>query len=149
MKYRECEKKSQKKRDRAQIWGRIAKNWNWGNWKHGTFIRIPFSEIPEGGSLIEGRFAYTIKNKPIAAGRKKTGPYLDGNRKLDARFCVDGFRKFAEPNASALTVQLRSIRLRLAVISFRKWGFRAMDVPRAFLRSKHVRGELTSNYQEG
>ena len=41
--------------------------------KHGAFIRVPFSEIPEGGSLIEGRFAYTIKNKPIADGRKKTG----------------------------------------------------------------------------
>ena len=39
--------------------------------KHGTFIRVPFSEIPDGESLIEGRFVYKIKNKPIAAGRKK------------------------------------------------------------------------------
>ena len=38
--------------------------------KHGTFIRVPFSEIPDGESLIAGRFVYTIKNKPIDAGRK-------------------------------------------------------------------------------
>ena len=86
-------------------------------------------------SLIEGRFVYTIKGKPIAAGHKQTGAYIDEDRKLDSRFCVKGFQEFAEPNAAAPTVQLQSIRLCLAVISFRKWDFRAMDVSRAFLRS--------------
>ena len=86
------------------------------------------------GSLIEGRFVYTIKNKPIAAGHKKTGAYRDENRKLDARFRGKGFQEFAGPNASSPTVQLHSIRLSLAVISFRKWGFRVIDVSRAFLR---------------
>ena len=44
--------------------------------EHGTFIRIPFSEIPEG-SLIGGRFVYTIQKKTIAVGHKKTGEYID------------------------------------------------------------------------
>ena len=49
--------------------------------KHGTFVRIPFGQVPIGESLIEGRFAYTIKNKPLSAGYGKTGAYLDENRK--------------------------------------------------------------------
>ena len=36
--------------------------------KHGDFIRIPFGQIPIGGSLIEGIFVYTVKNKPLSAG---------------------------------------------------------------------------------
>ena len=39
--------------------------------KHGTFIGIHLSEIPDVGSLIEGRFVYTVGNKPISACRKK------------------------------------------------------------------------------
>ena len=100
------------------------------------------------GSLIEGRFAYTVKNKQIAAGHKKTGAYLDGDRKLDAGCCVGGFQEFAESNASAPTVQLQSIMLCLAVIAFRKWGFRVMDVSRAFLGSEHLKGKLMFNYQK-
>ena len=64
-----------------------------------------------GGSLIDGRFAYTVGNKSIAAGRKKTGAYVAENRKLDARFCVKGAREFAESDASAKKVQLQSMRL--------------------------------------
>ena len=33
--------------------------------KHGTFIRVPFEQIPSGESLIEGRFVYTIKINPF------------------------------------------------------------------------------------
>ena len=79
---------------------------------------------------------YTIKNKPITDGRRKTGAYLDENRQLDDRFCVEGFQEFVEPNASAPKVQLQIIRLFLSVIAFRKWDFRVMDVSRAFLRSE-------------
>ena len=85
---------------------------------------------------MKGDFFYTIKNKPIDAGRKKTGTYIDGNRKLDARFCVEGFREFAEPNASAPTVQLQSIRLFPSIVAFRKWDFRVMDVPMELLGSE-------------
>ena len=104
--------------------------------KHGTFIRVPFDQIPPGESLIEGRFVYTIKNKPLSAGYGKTGAYLDENRKLDAGFCVEGFQELVEANAAAPTVQLQSIRIALAVIAYRRWNFRVVDVSRAFLRSK-------------
>ena len=73
--------------------------------------------------------------KPISAGRKKTGAYVDENRKLDSRFCVQGVREFSESNASAPTVQLQSVRIPLAVIAYRKWNFRVMDVSRSFLMS--------------
>ena len=54
--------------------------------------------------------------------------------KLDAVFCVEGFREFAETNASAPKVELQRIRAVLALIAYRWWGFRAMDVPMAFSR---------------
>ena len=91
------------------------------------------------GSLIGGRFVYTIKNKQIAAGHKKTGAYLDENRKLDAGFCVKGFQEFVGSNEYAPTVQLQSIRLCLAVIAFRKCDFIVMDVSMAFLRSEPLK----------
>ena len=37
-----------------------------------------------------------------------------------------------DTNASALSVQLQIIRVVLAVIAYRVWNFRAMDVSRAF-----------------
>ena len=90
------------------------------------------------GSLLEGRLAYAMANKPIATGRKKAGAYVGENRKLDHRFRVKGFRECAESGASAQTVQLQSIRLRLAVIAYRMWEVRAMGVARAFLMSEHL-----------
>ena len=86
-------------------------------------------------SLIEGVFSCAVANKPISAGHTKTSAYVDENRKLDARFGVKGFREFVETNASDPTVQLQSIRAVLAVIAYRMWNFRAMDVSRVFSRS--------------
>ena len=49
---------------------------------------VPFCDshmrIYMRGSLIEGRFVYAVKNKPLAAGYAKTDAYVGGNRKLDA-----------------------------------------------------------------
>ena len=78
-----------------------------------------FRKFRRGGSLIDGRFVYTMKNKPIAVGHKKTGAYVEENMKLDARFRVSGFQEFADANASAPTGQLQRIRVRLALISYR------------------------------
>ena len=66
---------------------------------------------------------------------KRRGAYDGGNRKLGARFRVKGFRKFAESDESAPTVQLQRIRMFLAVISYRKRNFRVMGISRAPLRS--------------
>ena len=41
--------------------------------KRGDFAMIPFSEIPDGGSLIEGEFVYTMEDKPISAGYTNAG----------------------------------------------------------------------------
>ena len=87
------------------------------------------------GSLIEGRFVYTRENKPISDGHTKTGACVEENRKLDSRFRVKCFQEFVKTNESAPTAQLQIVRLLLAVIGYRKWNFRAVDVSRAFLRS--------------
>ena len=100
--------------------------------KHGAFKRVPFSDIPEGWGPDRGAICVHRGGKPISAGRKKGGAYVDGNRKLGARLCVKGRRGFAGSNASAPTVQLQIIRLRLDVIAHRKWDFRASDVTGAF-----------------
>ena len=73
-----------------------------------------------------------MKNKPISAGHTKTSAYVEENRKLDARFRAKGSQEFSETNASAPTVQLQSIMSVLAVVAYRMWNFRAMDVSRAF-----------------
>ena len=96
---------------------------------------IPFSEGPDGVSLIGGWFVYTVVNKAISAGYIKTGAYIGENRKLDARFRAKCSQEFVETNAAAPTVKLQIICLALAVIWYRKWNFRAMGVSREFLRS--------------
>ena len=78
-------------------------------------------------------------NKPIPAGYSETGAYFDENRKLDVRFCLKCCHAFVETSASPPSVQLQSIRVVLAVIAYRKWNFRAMDVSMAFLRSVHLK----------
>ena len=92
---------------------------------------------------------YTIKNKPLSAGYGKTGAYLGENRKLDARFCVKGFQELVEANAAAPTVQLQSIRIALAVIAYRGWNFRVMDVSRAFLMSKPLERNTYAKLPDG
>ena len=69
--------------------------------------------------------------------------------KLDARFCVKGFQELVEANAASPTAQLQSIRIALAVIAYRKWNFRAVDVSRAFLRSKPLERNTYVKLPEG
>ena len=107
------------------------------------FWRSLFSSAPEG-PLIEERFSYAAKNKPIAAGRAKAGTYLGENRKFDDRFRVKCPQESADANASSPPAQLQSIMVFVAVIAYRRWDFRAMDVSRVFLmdepleRAKYV-----------
>ena len=51
------------------------KNRNWGNWKTGTFVRMPFSGTPEVEALREGRFAYKIKINKERISTKERGVY--------------------------------------------------------------------------
>ena len=44
--------------------------------KHGTVRGDAFLGHSGGGSLIEGRFVYTVGNNPISAVRKKPAPML-------------------------------------------------------------------------
>ena len=99
--------------------------------------------------MIEGRFVYTIRNKPIAADHKRTGDYLDENRKLDARFCAKCFQEFVETNTSSPMVQLQIIRLCLAVIAYRRWDFRVMDISMALLRSAPLKWDTYAQLQKG
>ena len=100
----------------------------------------------EGGSLIAGRFVYAAKDKPISAGRAKTGAYVGENRKLDARFFVKCPHEFVEKNAPAPTVQLQIIRVFLSLIAYRKWNFRAMGVSRAFSMYGALKSETYATY---
>ena len=74
-------------------------------------------------------------DKPISDCYAKTGAYVDGNRRLDARYCVKGFQEFMEKASDPQTVQLQRIRAALDVIAYRKRDFRAMGVSRAFSMS--------------
>ena len=60
--------------------------------KRGACARLPFAEIPGGGSLIVERFVYAAGGKPNANGLTKTGAYVGENRKLDAIFAYNVFR---------------------------------------------------------
>ena len=99
-------------------------------------------------SPTEGRFVYTVGNKPISARREKTGAYVGENRKLDAVFCVKGFQEFVE-NASAPAVQLETIRVVLTIIAYRKWNMRATGVSIAFLRSVPLRRDAYALLPDG
>ena len=99
--------------------------------------------------LIEGRFGYAVWNKPISAGYTKNGAYVGENRELDDWFRVKGFEWFAGANSSAPTVQLQSIMVVLAVIAYRKWNFRVVDVSSAFLRGDPLKRETYLELPEG
>ena len=71
-------------------------------------------------------------NKPISAGRAKTGTYVGENRKLDSMCRVKGLQECAQANSSVPTAQLQITMVVLGVIAHRKWHFRAMGVSRAF-----------------
>ena len=53
---------------------------------------------------------------------------------------MEGFQEDICTNASAPTAQLQNLRVFLAVIAYRMWGFRVMGVSRSFLKSKPLGG---------
>ena len=53
---------------------------------------------------------YAAKRNPSEAGLTKTEAYVDGPRRLDARFCSKGFQEDVDANAPAPTSQLQSLR---------------------------------------
>ena len=57
---------------------------------HVKFIRVSSKDLPRDEACIDGAFAYTTKQKSLKAGRAKTDAYVDGRRRLDARFCAKG-----------------------------------------------------------
>ena len=81
-------------------------------------------------------FVYTIKHKPLNAGRVKTEAYIDNQRRIDARFVVGGFQESIGPNDSAPEAQLRILRFSLQVVSYRKWNFRVMASSGPFLKPR-------------
>ena len=64
-------------------------------------------------------------------------------------FCATGFHGFVEANASAPTAKFQAIRVVLAVIAYRKWNFRVMDVSRAFLMSGPLKRETYAKHPNG
>ena len=87
--------------------------------------------------------------KPISAGHTETCAYVGENRKLDSGFRAKGFREFVETNATAPAVQLQIPRSVLAVIAYRRWNFRAVDVSRGFLRSGPLKSDTYAKLPGG
>ena len=56
------------------------------------------------------------------------------NRKSNARLCAYGSQAFVGLNSPAPALQLKSLRDPPSTISYRKWNFRVVDVPRSFLK---------------
>ena len=73
------------------------------------FMRNPFADIPDGESLIEGGFVYTVGNKPLSVGCAKTGAYGDENRKLCDVLRVECVQEFTETNASGPLYNYREL----------------------------------------
>ena len=71
----------------------------------------PFLEFRNGVTEREGRFVYAMGDKPIKAGHKRAGSYIDESRKLDARFCVGRLREYAARDTSTPTIQLPSLMI--------------------------------------
>ena len=53
---------------------------------HGEFIMVLCRDVPRDGVCINGRFAYTTKQKPLGAWHAKTEAYVGEHRMLDERF---------------------------------------------------------------
>ena len=75
--------------------------------------------------IIDGRFVYTMKNKPVSSIEEMAGAHVDLNRKVDARLCARGFRETMTENVSAPTVDIATIRVALGIIPIIKMGFQS------------------------
>ena len=137
------------RRNLQQIRRRRDGNWNWSYWETCGFCADAFFGCTGRWAPNRERFVCAVNNKPIPAGYTKTGAYVGQNRKLDAWFRVKCFQWFVETNASAPMVQLQSIRVVLDVIAYRKWNYREMDVPKAFLRRGALERETYSELPGG
>ena len=78
--------------------------------KHGTLIIADLSGIPQWVDVTEGRFAYAVRNDPLASCYSKTDWRIDESRKSGARFWVKWLREAAPTNASTPTAQFLSSR---------------------------------------
>ena len=103
--------------------------------EYGAIHRIKKSSLPKNTLIIDGRFVYAMKNKPVPSIEEMTGAHVDLNRKLDARLCARGFRETMTENVSAPTVDIATIRVALGIIPIKKWSFRVIDISRAYLQA--------------
>ena len=60
---------------------------------------------------ISGRFVYTSKHKPLGDGHARTDAYVDGRRRLGARFFAKGLKEAIWANDYCATSQLRNLRV--------------------------------------
>ena len=58
-----------------------------------AFLRASSKDVPKDEACISGRFVYTRKRKTLKSGHARTDAYVDEQRRLDARFCVEGFQE--------------------------------------------------------
>ena len=85
---------------------------------------------------VSGMFVYDIKHKRSKDGHAKTESYIDSQRRLGARYFVMCFQDEIGANAYAETTQLKSLRVSLSCVTYRKWKLRGMDFSRTALYSK-------------
>eukprot|EP00397_Hematodinium_sp_SG-2012_P063731 GEMP01088629.1.p1 GENE.GEMP01088629.1~~GEMP01088629.1.p1 ORF type:complete len:287 (+),score=34.28 GEMP01088629.1:119-862(+) len=61
--------------------------------EYGAIERTKKSSLPKNTLIIDGRFVYAMKNKPVSKIEDMTGAHVDLERKSDARLCARGFRE--------------------------------------------------------
>ena len=106
--------------------------------EYGAIERIKKSSLPKHTLIIDGRFVYAMKNKPVSKIVDTTGAHVDLERKLDARLRARGFRETMTENVSAPTVDIATIRVALGITPIKKWNFRVTDISRAYLQAHNL-----------
>ena len=86
-----------------------------------TFIRVPQWGVAKEEVCIIGRFVYTMRRKPLKAGRANTEAYIDNERSLDARFCAKVPQEEAVPNSPPHAAKLKSLSVLLPITPYIKW----------------------------
>ena len=93
------------------------------------------------GNTERMRICIQNEKKPKNGLAQITGACIDGNRKLDAQLCLGRSQVFVNKNLRTSTVQLQSLRGCLAVIPYRRWNFRTLDVSKASIKQERQGSE--------
>ena len=100
-----------------------------------AFQTVRKGGIPEGAEIADARFVYTVKEKPVGNKEEMAASLVDINRKLGARLRARGFAEMRAEIVSAPTMSNNALRTIPGIAPIKRWGFRVIDISRAYLQS--------------